>query len=171
VSRCYGTPALLGSRATEDELRRQIGKGVDVLHLASHALFDPVYPLQSALFLTDGQHAAPLTAERLFEQPLSARMVVLSACETGMGQVIDGDDLLGLVRSFYLGGAFAVLSSLWPVEDEATRLFMAVFHEKARNGDFGVAWIAAREAVRSQGFPPSSYGAFVLAGSLGSGSQ
>jgi len=170
VSRCYGASALLGSRATENELRRQIGKGVDVLHLASHALYDPVYPLQSALFLTDGNRATPLTAERLFEQPLSARMVVLSACETGMGQVIEGDEMLGLVRSFYLGGASAMLSSLWPVEDEATRGFMEVFHEKARSGDFGAAWIAAREAVKAKGFPPSSYGAFVLAGSLGIGS-
>jgi len=78
--------------------------------------------------------------------------------------------MLGLVRSFYLGGASAMLSSLWPVEDEATRGFMEVFHEKARSGDFGAAWIAAREAVKAKGFPPSSYGAFVLAGSLGIGS-
>ena len=167
VSRCYGASPLLGSQATEKELRRQVGRGVDVLHLASHALYDPFYPLLSALFLTDGKYASPLTAERLFEQPLSARMVVLSACETGMGQVIEGDEMLGLVRSFYLGGASAVLSTLWPVEDVATRSFMEVFHKKARSGDFGAAWIAARDALKAKGFPPSSYGAFVLAGSLG----
>ncbi len=171
VSRCYGTPALLGDRATENELRNRVGRGVDVLHLATHALYDPVYPLQSALFLTDGRRAAPLTAEGLFERPLPARMVVLSACETGMGQVIEGDEMLGLVRSFYLGGALAILSSLWPVEDEPTRIFMEVFHEKARSGDFGAAWIAALEAVKAKGFPPSSYSAFVLAGSLGVGSK
>jgi len=170
VSRCYDASPLLGSGATEKELRHRVGRGVDVLHVASHALYDPFYPLQSALFLTDGKRASPLTAERLFEQPLSARMVVLSACETGMGQVIEGDEMLGLARSFYLGGASAMLSTLWPVEDEATRSFMEVFHRKARSGDFGAAWIAARDALKAKGFPPSSYGAFVLAGSLGSGS-
>lgn len=171
VSRCYGTSALLGGRATENELRNQVGRGVDVLHLATHALYDPVYPLQSALFLTDGRRAVPLTAEGLFERPLPARMVVLSACETGMGQVIEGDEMLGLVRSFYLGGALAALSSLWPVEDEPTQVFMEVFHEKARSGDFGAAWVAARDTVKAKGFPPSSYGAFVLAGSLGVSSK
>ena len=167
VSKFYATPALLGGTATEAALRERIGKGVDVLHFATHALFDPFYPLQSSLIMTDGKRAVPLTAERLFAQPLAARLVILSACETGMGQVVGGDELLGLARSFYLGGASAVVSSLWPVEDEATRVFMEVFHQRSRGGEYGVAWLAARDAVKAKGYPPSSFGAFVLGGTLG----
>lgn len=167
ISAKYGIQPLLGAEATEKALRSQVGTGVDVLHFATHALYDPVYPLQSSLILTDGKQAVPLTAERLFQEPLAGRLVVLSACETGMGRVIAGDDLLGLTRSFYLAGASAVMSSLWPVEDEATRMFMEVFHERASGGQFGSAWLAARDAVKAKGYPPSAYGAFVLGGTLG----
>lgn len=168
VSREYGSAPLVGAAATEQALRGQAGTGIDVLHLATHALYDPVFPLQSALILTDGKRAAPLTAENLFQKPISARLVVLSACETGMGKLISGDDLLGLARSFYLGGTSAVVSSLWPVDDEATRIFMEVFHARAHRGAYAAAWLAARDAVRDKGYSPSSYGAFVLGGSLGS---
>ena len=166
VSAQYGTPALVDEEATEAALRRRVGTGVGVLHFATHALYDSVYPLQSALILTDGKRAAALTAEKLFERPLVSRIVVLSACETGMGRVIGGDDLLGLARSFYLGGATAVMSSLWPVEDEATRSFMEIFHRESADGNYGRAWLAARDALKARGLAPSAYGAFLLGGSL-----
>lgn len=163
----YGAAPLIGEGATEPALRGAVGGGVDVLHFATHALFDPHYPLQSSLILTDGRHAVPLTAERLFAAPLPARLVVLSACETGMGLLASGEELLGLPRSFYLGGASSVISSLWPVDDEATKLYMETFHRHSRGGGYGPAWLAARDAVRERGFPPSAYGAFILGGSLG----
>jgi tetratricopeptide (TPR) repeat protein len=167
VATQYAGEALLGSQATEVAMRKRIGVGVDVLHLATHALFDPVYPMQSALILTDGKKAAPLTASQIYENPISARLVVLSACETGMGRVVSGDETMGLVRSFYIGGASTVLSSLWPVDDDATRIFMETFHDKIKIEDYGQAWLDARNAVRAKGFPPSSYGAFVLGGAFG----
>ncbi|MBU1228543.1 MAG: CHAT domain-containing protein [Proteobacteria bacterium] len=167
VSKGYGAPALIGAQATPGAVRQAVGSGARVLHLATHALFDPTHPLLSALFLTDGSRAEALTAEAIYADPLPAGLVVLSACETGMGRVVAGDDLLGLTRSFYLSGAQAVLASLWPVNDEATELFMSVFHQKARSGDLGQAWLAARNAVRSRGLSPSDYGAFVFGGRLG----
>ena len=163
----YGTIPLIGPFATEPVLRKSVGEGVNILHFATHALYDPYLPLQSALILSDGKKAAPLTAERLFEKPLPSYLVVLSACETGMGKVAVGDDLLGLVRGFYIGGAVAILSSLWPIDDNATRLFMETFYDNAGGGDFGSAWIAARNRLRDIGYGPSIYGAFTLGGSLG----
>jgi tetratricopeptide (TPR) repeat protein len=167
VAKNYGSSPLTGKKATEQELRKQVGQGIDVLHLATHALFDPIAPLQSSLLLTDGENAVPLTAEALFRNPLKASVVVLSACETGMGEVIAGDDLLGLTRSFYLGGSRVVVSSLWPVEDNATRSFMEIFHKESRNGNYGLAWLRARDELKQKGYPPASYGAFVLGGSFG----
>lgn len=164
LSRHYATSPLIGADATEAALRQQVGKGVDVLHLATHALYDPLYPLQSSLILTDGHKAVPLSAEKLYKYPLHSSIVVLSACETGMGQVTSGDDLLGLTRSFYLGGANVILSSLWPVNDEATRIFMEAFHERFRKEPLGKAWLAARDAVKGKGYAPSEYGAFILGG-------
>jgi len=167
VAAKYHVRPLIGMEASEARLRTSVGKGADVLHLATHALYDPHLPLQSALILTDGREAAPLTAERIFEKPLPARHVILSACETGMGRVAAGDDLVGLVRSFYLGGTEAILSSLWPVDDEATRLFMETYHAALKSGNYGAAWLAARDELKKRGFAPSLYGAFILGGSSG----
>lgn len=169
LAQLYNTSALIGGEATEQQLRSalQNGKGGGILHLATHALFDGRDPLQSALILSRNERAYPLTAADLYSRPLKAKMVVLSACETGMGRISAGDDLLGLTRSFYLGGTERLLSTLWTVEDEATARFMEQFHVSLQQGSSaGWAWLAARDRVKSDGYPPSSYGAFILGGSL-----
>lgn len=165
IAEIYGVAALTDRDATVEALRSRVGSGVRVLHLATHGVFDARDPLASAVLLSDGAEAERLTAASLFEKPLPAALVVMSACETGVGQVTAGDDFLGLTRSFYLGGARAVVNSLWPVHDKPTRLFMDVFHREAVRGDLGKAWLAARNRLRDEGFPPSIYGAFVLGGS------
>jgi hypothetical protein len=164
VGRLYNADTLMGANATEAAIRKSIGSGVQVLHLATHGLFDARDPLASAILVSGPDGPSSITAARLFEAPLKAELVVLSACETGLGHATAGDDFLGLARSFYLGGARAVMNSLWPVHDKPTRTFMIVFHEKARNGNFGQAWLAARDKLKAAGLPPSIYGAFVLGG-------
>ena len=165
IAAMYGTAALVGAGATENRLRSEFGAGVDVLHFATHARFDAMAPLESDLVLSDGSTAQRLTAARLFEEPLSAALVILSACETGAGRTTADDDLLGLVRSFYLGGTVAIVSSLWPVYDVPTKVFMVEFHQRAQTEGYGQAWLAARNRRRDDGYPPSIYGAFTLGGS------
>lgn len=163
VAGLYGLPPLIGKAANENALREAIGNETDVLHLATHGKFFPQKPLQSAIYLAQGK---PLTAEHLFEKPMVARLVVLSACETGIGKAEAGDDLLGLPRSFYLGGTKAMLSSLWEVDDEGTREFMTAFHRRfLLDGNLGQAWLQARNHLKKAGNPPWVYGAFVLGGS------
>ena len=164
VARLYEADALLGGDASEGKLRRAVGEGAGVLHLATHGVFDHDVPLNSAVMLSNGTDAESLTAEALFENPLPARLVVLSGCETGLGRAIAGDDLIGLTRSFFLGGANTVLSSLWRIDDAGTVAYMKKFHEAAQQGDFGGAWLAARDDLKARGYPASVYGAFVLAG-------
>ncbi|MCK5081793.1 MAG: CHAT domain-containing protein, partial [Candidatus Omnitrophica bacterium] len=166
VGKYYNSSPLIGPDATEEALRGKIKNGIEIVHLATHALFDPVFPLQSALILTDGQQAKALTAQKLYEEPLKANIVILSACETGLGQVISGDDLLGLNRSFYLGGTMTIVSSLWPVDDEPTKMFMEHFHQNIKDGNYGRAWIKARDALMQKGFPASVYGSFNMNGLL-----
>lgn len=168
VGKYYNILPLIGSDATEKALRGKIKGGTTIIHFATHALYDPIFPLQSALILTDGQKAEPLTAEKIFEQPLKANIVILSACETGLGQVVSGDDLLGLNRSFYLVGTTTIISSLWPIADEPTKLFMEHFHQGIKDGDYGEAWMEARNALRQKGFPASVYGSFNINGLLSS---
>ena len=165
VAKAHGVAPLLGDSATEAALRKDIGAGTGVLHLATHGRFDADNPLNSAIMLAGRDGMSRLTAARLFEAPLRAQLVVLSACETGVGRAVAGDDYLGLTRSFYLDGARTVLNSLWPVDERGTQAFMIKFHALARNGNYGAAWLGARDAVKGMGYPPAVYGAFILGGS------
>jgi tetratricopeptide (TPR) repeat protein len=167
VAAIYGVAPLVGKDATEAKLRDSIGTGVKVLHLATHGIYDPKDPLASALYLSKENKAFSLTAGALYENPLTARTVIMSACATGMGKIIAGDDLLGLKRSFYLGGATVILSSLWPIDDDGTKLFMETFHRHAQGNSYADAWLAARNVLKQQGLPPSIYGAFILSGARG----
>ena len=166
VAAASGIKARIGKEATEANLRADLGEGSKILHLATHGIFYPDRPLKSAIFLSRGGKSDALTAGEIFMQPLRARLVVLSACETGLGRTVAGDDMLGLVRSFYLGGTRTIVSSLWPVEDEGTQLFMEVFHRQAKSGDYGRAWVAARDRLKDKNFLPSVYGAFILGGDM-----
>ena len=67
----------------------------------------------------------------------------------------------------YLGGASAVVSSSWPVEDEATRLSWRSFTNALVAVSMALRWLLPRGTVKAKGYPPSSYGAFVLGGTLG----
>lgn len=160
-----GVEPLVGTAATRTAVRDRLGARGRLLHIASHGLFDARQPLKSAIVLTDGSSADPVTAAEIFADPFAADLVVLSACETGMGQALAGDDFLGLARSFYLGGARSIMNSLWPVADQGTLVFMKAFHEAAaRDGDYASAWLSARRVTQAAGYPPSVYGAFVLGG-------
>ncbi|MBO6784012.1 MAG: CHAT domain-containing protein [Alphaproteobacteria bacterium] len=166
IAKLYGASSLSGAAATEPAVRGAVGTRASVLHLATHGRFEPAFPLRSAVYLAGTSGAAEaVTARDLFAEPLPARFVVLSACETGVGQTTAGDDFLGLVRSFYLGGSVGVVNSLWPVDDAGTKVFMEAFHGNLPRGA-SAAWLAARDAARDAGFPPSVYGAFVLGGAL-----
>lgn len=164
LSELYKVTPLLGKQATEHTLRKKLGRGVRVLHLATHAQYSAKDPLKSAIFLSQQGHSKALSAQMIFENPLPAQFVVLSGCETGMGKIVSGEDLLGLNRSFYLGGTLAILASMWTIEDEGTRDFMEIFHQESTDGNLAKAWLAARNSLKSKGYVPSVYGAFVLGG-------
>ncbi len=164
VAALYGVEALIGVNATIAAVRERAANGIFLLHLATHGIFDEVNPMHSAVILSDGKQAKPLTAASIFENPIRAGLIVLSACDTGVGRPVSGDDYLGLARSFYIGGAFSVLNSLWPISDSSTKIFMEHFHESAETGRIAKGWLSARDKLRELGATPAEYGAFVLGG-------
>ncbi len=95
------------------------------LHFACHGWFDYREPMQSYLALQEGS----ISAEKIrSEWRLSAELVTLSACQTGISQILRGDEPMGLVRAFLHAGAHAVLVTHWAVDDLATLLLMQAFY-------------------------------------------
>jgi tetratricopeptide (TPR) repeat protein len=162
VAGLLGGAALVGRDATREAVRSHLGHA-GVVHLAMHARFDAESPLDSALVLADGETSArDVVAERL-----SADLVALSACETGLAGSLAGEELAGLAYAFLYAGARTLLVSLWPVDDPATASLMTAFYPAWRvGGDKAAALQTAMEQVRAipERQHPYYWGAFVLLG-------
>lgn len=157
------TETRLDEQATIEALTTQAGQA-ELLHLACHAKFRADSPSFSALHLHDGA----LTAEQVETLRLSARVVVLSACETAgqpPGAENIGDEWVGLVRAFLVAGAQRVVASHWPVDDRITASLMTTFYRLLACGRPPAA--ALREAqldLRHAHPHPFHWAAFALFG-------
>ncbi len=101
------------------------------LHLATHGFINDDRPKLSGLLLADDSLSGEdgiLYSEEIFTLNLEARLVVLSACESGLGQIKKGEGILGLTRGFLYAGANNVVVSLWQVADESTSDLMIKFY-------------------------------------------
>jgi len=147
---------VLVSMAKSRELR-----SFGTIHIATHGFMDDERPERSALVLSQINLTDPLenamagtriydglltAGEILQEWELSADLVTLSACETGLGKEISGEGLVGFVHAFLQAGSASLLVSLWEVPDQATSLLMQRFYENwlgsysdKRNGQVGDA--------------------------------
>jgi len=107
----------------------------EIIHLATHGLLDPINPELSGIVLSlyDQKGKSQdgfLRLHDIFNLNLPAELVVLSACETGLGKEIKGEGLVGLTRGFMYAGSRRVVVSLWSVNDVATSEVMAKFYQK-----------------------------------------
>jgi len=164
IAALYSVKVLSGVNANVQRLYSALKEPTAILHLATHSIFYKSEPLNSAIYLSAENGAYPLTAKEIFEHPLKADLVVLSSCESGLGESISGEDMLGLARSFFLGGTKSILSSLWEVDDKGTKEFMLEFYKYAKNGKYALGYLKARATLKEKGFSPAVYGAFVLNG-------
>ena len=108
-----------------------------LLHVAAHAVADTLDPLHSKVLLAD-ENGQPnyLEAKDVLGMDLKGTaMIALSACESGLGRVEDGDEVLGFTRSFLSAGTSTLLASLWPVSDAATETLMTTLYDDLAKGE------------------------------------
>lgn len=119
--------------ATEDNVKNRNGLSeYKYIHFATHGILDEQNPGRSGLVLSQdssSQEDGVLRADEIAALKLNADLVVLSACQTGVGKMIRGEGMIGLSRSFIFAGAPAVIVSLWSVPDQSTSLLMKRFYE------------------------------------------
>jgi CHAT domain-containing protein len=125
-----------GLQATETEFKATAARH-GVLHLATHGLLDDRNPAYSKLVFApaDGEgEDGYLYAYELYNLRLDAELVVLSACNTGVGSIQKGEGVKSLARGFAYAGCANVLMSLWPSSDQATARIMEYFYEALAGG-------------------------------------
>ncbi|GJH08023.1 CHAT domain-containing protein [Caballeronia novacaledonica] len=111
-----------------------------IVHVATHAQADTIDPLHSRVLLAPSSQPAdgpdPLLAADIYNLKLdTVALVTLSACETALGRVGRGDEIMGFTRAFFYAGASALLVSMWPVADESTELTMRTFYGSLTKGE------------------------------------
>ena len=129
--------ALFGPEARKERVEQEIGR-YTLLHFATHGVLDTHVGLRSGLALAPESAGSPeaaiLDAREILTLKLSARLAVLSACESGLGQRTGGEGLKGLCWAFRAAGCPSIVASQWKVDDVATRDLMVAFYTGLKAG-------------------------------------
>jgi CHAT domain-containing protein len=125
----------IGEDASEANFKEHAG-GYDILHIASHGEFNANTPLFSCLRLSAGNgEDGRLETREIFGLNLNAYLVTLSACNTAIGKLTKGDEVVGLTRAFIFAGTPSILGTIWSVNDESTSIFMNHFYNNLKTMD------------------------------------
>jgi CHAT domain-containing protein len=155
---------LVRGDATEAQAKRLLASA-GLIHFATHGALSEADPLSSAVLLVPGGgEDGRLEVREVFGLDLHARLVVLSACETGLGKLSSGDELVGLQRAFLYAGTPAVVTTLWRVDDRASYELVRAFYQHLDSAD-PVEALRQAQLETQRVFPhPFSWAAFGLTG-------
>lgn len=134
VKKLFASTTLLQrNEATKDKVKT-LARDYDILHFAAHTELKQDDPLASAILLAkSGTDDGRLTVSDIFGMNLKASLVVLSGCETALGKLSRGDELVGLTRAFIYAGTPSVVASLWKVDDASTAHLMSSFYNNLKS--------------------------------------
>ena len=142
-----------------------LGGSFSMLHFATHGKFETDAPLSSGLYLARGTEPdGVLTVSDLYSLRWDVDLVTLSACETGLGKVANGDDVIGLTRGFLYAGARSIVASLWEVDDAATEELMLSFYRNLEGHSKREALRLAQIETRAKHPQPVFWAAFQITG-------
>jgi len=162
---------LLGIEANEAKLRKAKLRDYKYIHFATHAdLPGKVQGIKEPFILlgqveNEGGEDGFLTLSEVMGLKLDAEVVVLSACNTGRGEAIEGEGVMNFARAFQSAGARSVVVSLWEVPSKETVEYMEEFYKKLKEGKGkGEALREARKKIKERYPNPFYWAPFVLYG-------
>ncbi|HTH56557.1 MAG TPA: CHAT domain-containing tetratricopeptide repeat protein [Cyclobacteriaceae bacterium] len=134
-------------RASEAAMKSPGIQDYNYLHLATHGIVDAKDPAQSEIFLSSGDgEDGNLFCREIYNMGLRADLVVLSACETGLGKFSKGEGVIGLSRALTYAGAKNMIVSFWKVSDESTAELMISFYQQVIKNNYQNLSDALRKA-------------------------
>jgi CHAT domain-containing protein len=162
----------IGEKAKEEVVKQTSLQSYTYVHFATHGIIDQKAPARSGIVLTLGEDSDEdgfLQVNEIFNLDLDADLVVLSACNTGLGKLRRGEGIVGLTRAFMYAGTPSVLVSLWNINDRSTADFMKIFYEQLMKGNskaraLQLAKLAMLGAARRSYQHPFYWAPFVLVG-------
>jgi len=135
------------------------------IHLATHGVYNSNSPFSSfILFNKTPNNDGKLKVADIFGLRLNANLVTLSACQTGLGQISNSDELVGLSRAFIYAGTPSIVVSLWSVADEPTSKLMIYFYEYLKTKPTNEALTLAQRKLKLEFEAPYYWAPFVLIG-------
>jgi len=138
IDRHFRTDAFFGKSATEQQFRSR-SSDYSILHVASHGILNEQNPLFSKLIFypheTDSVNDGFLNTGEVFNLEIPAEMVVLSACNTGVGEVLTGEGVISLANSFFYAGAKSLVMTLWTANDQSSAVIMDNFYHNLKLGN------------------------------------
>jgi len=136
IGRIFNTEPLIGREATKDEVLRRL-PSVALIHIAAHGRMETgeiaLAPNTTRASQIPGNEDFVLTMKDVTSAQIRARLVVLSCCHSGRGE-IKAEGVVGIARAFLGAGARSILVSLWAIDDDATLEFMNIFYSHLVKG-------------------------------------
>src|SRR5262249_46709397 len=153
VKNVYPQSTVYVKKEASEEKSKSLSPTYDILHFATHAQLSEDDPLSSAVLLAkEDKEDGRLEVREIFGMELKANLVVLSGCDTGLGKLSTGDELVGLTRAFIYAGTPSVVASLWSVDDSSTAHLMASFYRNLKTMSKVEALRGAQlELIRGEG--------------------
>jgi len=136
IQRIMGGDVLHGEAATKDHFQYIAGR-YRILHLATHGQANEQsgdYSLVAFAEPVDSTDDNLLYVRDIYNLALNADLVTLSACETGIGKLQQGEGVISVARAFAYAGAGSIVTSLWDVDDQQAKEFMLAFYKELRKG-------------------------------------
>ena len=153
-----------GMQGTESFVKKNAGSS-NFIHFATHGSYNYRQPLYSHLLLpASDEDDGLLNVYEVLEMNINAKLVTLSACETGLGNISKGDELTGLSRAFLFAGSSSVIVSLWAVADYPTSLLMSAFYSYLKEHPVQEALTLAQRDVLKIYPQPLYWSPFILIG-------